>query len=63
MIPERDFFLAKAEVRRRNQEAAEARLVREAIRGARRQRAEQVRPTEPPSGAFGWLRRLAGARR
>lgn len=63
MIPDRELFLAKAEVRRRQQEAAEARLVREARRGARSARAMQAERAGQPRGAFGWLRRLAGGTR
>ncbi len=64
MIPERDYFLAKAEVQARRQAADAERLVREA------RRAEQLEaattgpcPDEDPApGPFGWLRRLAGVR-
>lgn len=63
MIPERDYFLAKDEVRRRREEADAARLVREARREARTHTARQAdERTERAAGPFGWLRRLASAR-
>ena len=64
MIPERDFFIAKDEVRRRRERAANERVVREARREARARSARRpsVEPVERRAGPFGWLRRLAGAR-
>ncbi len=54
MIPERDYFMAQDEVRRRQREAAQERAAREARQG-------QARDDEPAHSAFSWLRRLAGA--
>jgi hypothetical protein len=64
MIPERDYVLAKGEVRRRREEADAQRAVREARRIAREQASAGTaeRCDEQPAGAMGWLRRLAGAR-
>ena len=62
MIPEREYFLAKAEVERRRQAAAEARLAREARLALKARRAEQAEHGQHPRGAIGWLRRLAGVR-
>jgi hypothetical protein len=62
MIPEREYFLAKDEVRRRQREAAEERLVREARRNSEAARDEHADQVKRPRGAFGWLRRLAGVR-
>lgn len=65
MIPERDYFLAKAETRRRQEEAEAARLVREARRedaARHREQAGEDGESRSPTGALGWLRRLAGAR-
>ena len=62
MIPERDQFLVKHELRRRHQQAAEERAAREARRAVAEARHEQIQPGEGSRGAFGWLRRLAGAR-
>lgn len=64
MIPERDYFLARAEVRRRREEAADERAARDARRAARAQVTQARRDSNDarPAGALGWLRRLAGAR-
>lgn len=62
MIPERDYFLAKSEVARRQQQAAEERAVRKARGSAVEARSEPHGCDERPRGAFGWIRRLSGAR-
>jgi hypothetical protein len=64
MIPERDYVVAKDEVRRRREAADTARLVRESRREARSRAARRPAATsgERRAGPFGWLRRLAGAR-
>ena len=64
MIPERDYVLAKDEVRRRREAADTARAVREARRRARASAAWRPAAERAvrPAGPFGWLRRLAGAR-
>lgn len=67
MIPERDYVIAKAEVQARREAADAERMVREARREAAARdasaRGEGPCPDEGRErGAFGWLRRLAGAR-
>lgn len=62
MIPDRDYFLAKAEVDQRRKVADEDRAARQARLEVERRRAEQGPDGEEPHGAFGWLRRLVGAR-
>lgn len=64
MIPERDYFIAKDEVRRRHEAASAERIVREARREARARNAPRpsAGPVERRAGPFSWLRRLAGAR-
>jgi hypothetical protein len=64
MIPERDYLIARDEVRRRREAAANERLAREARREARASSAPRpsVEPAERRAGPFDWLRRLAGAR-
>jgi hypothetical protein len=58
MIPERDYVLAKDEVRRRREAADSARTVRE----ARMAPQPAVKPVGRRASPFAWLRRLAGAR-
>jgi hypothetical protein len=58
MIPERDYVLAKDEVRRRREAADTARIVRE----ARMAPQLAVEPVGRRAGPFTWLRRLAGTR-
>lgn len=64
MIVDRDVMLAKTEMKRRQEWAAEERLARQARRAEQEQDveqgAEQAGEREP--GGFAWLRRLAGAR-
>lgn len=67
MIPERDYYLAKEQVRARRAAADAERLVREARREAAEHHASDAAENdahadEQHRGAFGWLRRLAGAR-
>jgi hypothetical protein len=62
MIPDRDYFLTRAEVRRRHDEADAERMVREAQRAAEVAHHAAEACDEQPRGAFAWLRRLAGAR-
>jgi hypothetical protein len=62
MSVERDMLITKAEIRRRQDWAAEERLARQARREAQERQEEQAEEPAPRRGSFGWLRRLAGAR-
>lgn len=63
MIPDRDMMIVKAEMKRRQEWAAEERLARQFRREAQGRDAEPAEePAEERRGGFAWLRRLAGAR-
>lgn len=62
MIQDRDLYLAKAEMKRRQEWADEERLARQARRQQAEHQAERSDDEAPAQGAFNWLRRLAGAR-
>lgn len=60
MSTERDLFLAKGEMLRRLEWAAEERLARQARAEAQRREAAEGDKGSERGNAFGWLRRLAG---
>ncbi|NJN16366.1 MAG: hypothetical protein HC822_08870 [Oscillochloris sp.] len=60
---ERDLFLAKAELNRRLQWAAEERKARAARRNEDTPTSVSNHGEKRDRGGFSWLRRLAGARR